>query len=213
MLTKGKSPARVAPPEGPAGALRGRCGRVPFLSGYPAPAEQLPPCTAVLPSSLGLPCRSPLASRLASPIAFSPQSARRPAEELAWKTWCDVAWKWSPSWAARRCTLGEGRGPLETCPVSCKPFIPRTFIVWGSIVRGACRTGRRFLSPYVVCVLETSLPWPKCFFQCVLLVNFFSFNACFSLSSGDCFLPELYRGSQCLRGNNSKCYLKKTLFV
>lgn len=74
MLTKGKSPVHAVPPEGPAGALRGLCGRVPLLSGCPALAEQLPPCTAVSRSSLGLPCRSPLASRLASPIAFSPQS-------------------------------------------------------------------------------------------------------------------------------------------
>lgn len=177
MLTKGKSLARVAPPEGSAGALRGRCGRVPVLSGYSAPVEQLPPCTAVLRTFLGLPCRSPLASRLASPIAFSPQSARRPAEEIAWKTWCGVAWKWSPSWAARRCTPGEGRGPLEACPVSCKPFIPRTFIVWGSIVRGACKTGRRFLSPYVVCWRPLFLDQSASFSACFWLISFLSVRA------------------------------------
>ncbi|XP_048182742.1 C-Myc-binding protein isoform X1 [Corvus hawaiiensis] len=109
------------------GELRGRVWRRPPASGRHSPCRQRPRTLS------GSSSASTWRSREC--WTCSPRSARRPAEELAWKTWCGVAWKWSPSWAARWCTLGEGRGPLETCPVSCKPFIPRTFIVWGSIVR------------------------------------------------------------------------------
>lgn len=73
----------------PRAALRALlCGRGPFPSGRPAPAAQLPPwhgCGAAAPRAASALCAG---RRLGEPVALSPQSAWRPAAELARPTWC-----------------------------------------------------------------------------------------------------------------------------
>lgn len=121
-------------------------------------------------SSLGLPCRSPLASRLASPIAFSPQSGEAAGRRTRLENLVRRGLEMESEVRGGAVHAGRGQRALETCPESCKPCIPpRTFSVWGAIVGGACSTARRVLSPYLVC-------WRPLFF-----CQSASFSACFWL--------------------------------
>lgn len=144
-LTKGKSPARVVPPAGGSSGASAGGGRSP--RGVPLPRRSCRPGTAVVRPPLGLPRRSAPAPRLGEPVALSPQSAWRPAAELARATWCGSG---SGVGAGRRGGArwggGGGAGGLSG-NVACEPpcvqslLAVRAFVARGSIARGVCGTG------------------------------------------------------------------------
>lgn len=114
------------------GGVAGGCGS---FHGVPLPRSSCRPARRCRGRPSG--CLAALRWLPASPrrSLFLLSPAKRPAEELAWKTWCGVAWKWSPRCAAGRSTAGEGSGPLQGRPGGCRALPPRTSLtVWGPVL-------------------------------------------------------------------------------